>query len=126
MRSRISLGMVLGAVMLTGCSSTPGPAQTHAVSSTPVSGTLTGTVRVYGGPMNPATGKQAANGRPGQDWQVKVLSGTQVVATQSSDAQGRFAIKLTPGNYTLNCSGSTPVTIKAGTRVVVECNVDVP
>ena len=126
MRSHLAIGVALGAVMLTGCSSAPSPTPTISRSSNPTTGTLTGTVREYGGPMNPTTGKMAMNGEPEQHFQVKVLSATQVVATQVSDAQGHFTFQLPPGTYTLRCEGTTPVTMTASTRVVTACDDDVP
>lgn len=134
MKSQLAIGLVLGALALSGCTSTSGNDLTSAGSgspttgplSGPLTGRLSGTVRIFGGPLNPTTGKMAANGEPGQGQVVTVLLGTQVVARQSSDAQGHFTFHLPAGTYTLGCQGGTPVAINPGTTRQIDCHVDVP
>jgi hypothetical protein len=92
-----------------------------SVSSSRATGTVTGAVRLYGGPMNPATGKQALNGEPSANQLVSVQSGSRVVATVTSDSSGRFSIDLHPGTYTLGCIGPNSVTITAGRSVSLDC-----
>jgi hypothetical protein len=99
------------------------PASTTGASTT---GTLTGVVRMYGGPLNPQTGKQALKGSPGPDWTVKVLSGARTVAEGKSDAAGRFRFDLAPGRYTLACGHEPRVIVVVGQTVSVDCDVPVP
>jgi hypothetical protein len=112
---------------LTACAQQSGPLGATPASSTAAStGTLTGQVRMYGGPANPQTGKQALNGSPGPDWPVKVLSGSQTVAEARSDAAGEFRFSLAPGRYTLACGQEPSVVVVAGQTVSVNCDVPVP
>lgn len=123
-KTAASIGLML---VLTACSwqggSTGGVSASATASTT---GTLTGLVRMYGGPMNPQTGKQALNGSPGPDWTVKVLSGAQTVAETKSDADGKFRFSLAPGLYRLACGQVPSVTVVAGQTVSVDCEVPVP
>ena len=119
-----SLGLML---VLTACSPTSGSSSgTPASSTAATTGTLTGVVRMYGGPMNPQTGKQSLNGSPGPDWTVTVQSGAQTVAEARSDAAGTFRVTLAPGRYTLACGQEPIVTVVAGHTVSVDCDVPVP
>ena len=123
-KTAASIGLILS---LTACSqqsgSTGGAPTTSTATAT---GTLTGLVRMFGGPMNPQTGKQALNGSPGPDWTVKVLSGAQTVAEAKSDAAGKFRFTLAPGRYTLACGQEPGVTVVAGQTASVDCDVPVP
>jgi hypothetical protein len=113
---------------LAACSHQSGPtgATPASASSAATTGTLTGLVRMYGGPMDAQTGKQALNGSPGPDWTVKVLSGAQTVAEGKSDAAGKFRFTLAPGRYSLACGQGPTVVVVAGQTVSVECDVPVP
>jgi hypothetical protein len=114
-------------LVLTACSQQVGSTSGVAASATAsTTGTLTGLVWMYGGPMNPQTGKQALNGSPGPDWTVKVLSGAQTVAEAKSDRAGKFRFSLAPGRYTLACGHEPSVTVVAGQTVSVDCDVPVP
>ena len=114
------IALILG---LTACSHQSGPTGATPAATT---GTLTGLVRMYGGPMNVETGKQALNGSPGPDWTVKVMSGAQTVAAAKSDAAGKFRFTLAPGRYSLACGQEPTVVVVAGQTVSVECDVPVP
>jgi hypothetical protein len=121
----VSIGLLLA---LSACSA-PQSGSTSGAATSPTgatTGTLTGLVRMYGGPMNPQTGKQALNGSPGRDWPVTVLSGGQTVAETTSDADGTFRLTLAPGRYTLACGQEPGVTVVAGHTVSVDCDVPVP
>ncbi len=123
-KTAASIGLILS---LTACSQHNGSTSgTPASPTTASTGTLTGLVRMYGGPMNPQTGKQALNGSPGPDWTVKVLSGAQTVAEARSDAAGKFRFTLAPGRYTLACGQEPGVTVVVGQTVSVDCDVPVP
>lgn len=118
-----ALIVCLGACTQPNVSSSAVPTSSTNVSTT---GVLTGLVRLYGGPINPETGKQGLNGSPGSNWTVKVLSGGEVVAKDKSDASGRFRFSLAPGRYTLACGQEPSVVIEAGQTVSVNCRVPVP
>ncbi len=113
---------------LAACSHDRGAAEAAngSPSDAPATGTLTGLVRMYGGPMNPKTGKQALNGSAGSGWPVKVLSGGHTVAEGKSDATGKFRFRLVPGRYTLECGRESKVVVLAGQTVSVDCKVPVP
>lgn len=95
-----------------------------AASAGPSDGTLTGRVKMYGGPF--VNGHQALNGEPGPGWMVTVRSGSQDVATATSDSAGRFTFHLAPGTYTLVCSVPQRVTVRADTETTVACVASVP
>ncbi len=71
------------------------------------------------------TGNSALHGSPGRNWPVKVLSGSHVVATTTSDAEGHFSFDLPPGTYVLGCSREKQVEVTVGTTTEAECKVDV-
>jgi hypothetical protein len=49
---------------------------------------------------------------------VEVVSGTTVVATFTTDANGTFSVGVAPGTYTLRSKGGLPPTLKPTTVVV--------
>jgi hypothetical protein len=55
---------------------------------------------------------------------LEVVSGTTVVATVTSDAAGRFEVRVPPGTYTLRSKGGPP-TLKPTTVVVTGGYTDV-
>lgn len=122
-KTAASVGLMLA---LTACSQHSGSTSELPASSSATTGTLTGLVRMYGGPMNPQTGKQALNGSPGPNWTVKVLSGARTVAEAKSDAAGKFRFTLAPGRYTLACGQEPGVIVVAGQTASVDCDVPVP
>jgi hypothetical protein len=128
MRAAAAVGVVACLGCLVACASTPAPAaRTSASTATSSrSGTLTGEVKMYGGPMDAATGKQALNGSPGPHWTVHVRSGSREVATATSDSAGRFTVQLPAGTYELDCLDPMPVLITAGRTTRHDCAVAVP
>ena len=123
-KTAASIGLML---VLTACSQqSPSTSGVPASSTAATTGTLSGLVRMYGGPMNPQTGKQALNGSPGPNWTVKVLSGARTVAEAKSDAAGKFRFTLAPGRYTLACGQEPGVIVVAGQTASVDCDVPVP
>ena len=123
-KTAASVGLML---VLTACSQHSGSTSGLPASPTAATtGTLTGLVRMYGGPMNPQPGKQALNGSPGPDRTVKVLSDAQTVAAAKSDSAGKFRFALAPGRYTLACGQDPGVTVVAGQTASVDCDVPVP
>lgn len=128
MRAAAAVGVVTCLGCLVACGSTLAPAaRTSASTATGNrSGTLTGEVKMYGGPMDATTGKQALNGSPGPHWTVHVRSGSQEVATATSDSSGRFTVQLPAGSYELDCLDPMPVPILAGRTTTHDCAVAVP
>jgi hypothetical protein len=112
---------------LAACSRSPDPAPTTPASSTTSSatGVVTGTVQLFGGPLNPQTGQQSLNGSPGPHWKVTAFSGTKVVTTARSNAAGRFRFVLPPGLYTLGCGNHPTVIVTVGDTVTVNCRVPI-
>ena len=107
--------------------STPGSSTSISTpTASATTGTLTGVVRLYGGPLNPSTGKMALNGSPGPGWKVDVRSGGRLVAARRSDAAGRFRFELPPGRYSLACGGAPTAVVVAGGSVSVDCDIPVP
>jgi hypothetical protein len=81
---------------------------------------------MYGGPIDATTGNQALNGTPGPHWTVHIRSGSQEVATATSDSAGRFTVQLPAGSYELDCLDSVPVPVLAGRTTTHDCAVAVP
>jgi len=110
-------GVALGVVLaLSGCT-----ASTHSAPRA----ILLGTARVIGGPAgNPA--------EPNPNRPIRILDNSgAVVATTSTDADGRYRINLRPGSYgvSLDCFGSwhypLGVTLAASStdRVDLRCDI---
>jgi hypothetical protein len=106
-------------------STTAGITPSHTATAA-TTGRLTGNVLMYGGPLNPRTGKQALNGTPGPDWTVTVRSGSRLVAKTTSDSTGHFCFVLIPGTYTLGCGPPQRVVLRVGTSASADCPVPVP
>lgn len=128
MRAAAAVGVVacLGCLVACGSTLTPAASTSASTATSSRSGTLTGVVKMYGGPMDAATGKQALNGSPGPNWTVHIRSGSQVVATATSDSTGRFTVQLPAGTYQLDCLDSVPIPVLAGRRTTHDCAVAVP
>jgi hypothetical protein len=128
MRAAAAVGVVacLGCLVASGSTLTPAASTSASTATSSRSGTLTGQVKMYGGPMDPTTGKQALNGSPGPSWTVHIRSGAQEVATATSDPAGRFTVHLPSGTYELDCLDPMPVLITAGRTTRHDCAVAVP
>ena len=128
MRAAAAVGVVacLGCLVACGSTLTPAASTSSSAAIGNQSGTLTGVVKMYGGPMDAATGNQALNGSPGPHWTVHVRSGSEVVATAASDSAGRFTVQLPAGTYELDCLDSVPVPVLAGRTTTHDCAVAVP
>lgn len=117
------------ACCLAACGSLPATGASVLPASARASGgpgTLTGVVRMFGGPLDPSTGRQALNGRPASRWRVTVRSGTRVVAQVTSDPTGRFTVRLPQGSYQLDCLGPRSVVVIVGQTTTGDCAVAVP
>jgi hypothetical protein len=116
-------------VSLAGCSSSPASptdAPPSALSSSAAPGTLSGMARLYGGPVDPATGKQALNGEPSPRTKVTVRKGNATVATTTTDSLGRFSFTLAPGAYVLVCGSEVPFALATGQALNLDCPMQVP
>lgn len=126
---RIATGL-LALAIATGCSSASSPdgsgqpsGSTTSTPSTPTSaattGTVTGQLGLYGGPLNPKTNKQALNGKPVPHATVTATAEDGTRAQTKTDGHGRFVFRLRPGRYTLSsdCAGRVRVTVRAGATV---------
>ena len=119
------LTVLVGA--LAACSSSPvaSPAAAGSPSSSaPSTGSLTGIVRIYGGPINPTTKQGSGTGQPMPSYVVKLLRSGSVVATAMSDPSGRYTfLHVQPGAYSLACQGPQKFTVQAGATSTVDCSV---
>lgn len=118
-------------VVAAGCAAGPSNAHStasespgHSVSAqatTPAAGdaTLTGTLREYGGPMDPRTNKQTLDGVPMPDVAVTAAGSDGTRTVVRTDHNGGFSLRLAAGRYTLSatCSVITTVVVAPGTTV---------
>ncbi len=81
-----------------------------ACTGSPGQGTVTGTVRMYGGPAAPGGG-MTLNGEPLPNSPVSLWSGGHEVASATTDAQGHFTLTAPAGTYdsVQVCGGTSPV-----------------
>jgi hypothetical protein len=128
MRAAAAVGAVacLGCLVACGSTLTPAARTSASTATSSRSGIVTGEVKMYGGPMDPATGKQALDGSPAASWTVHIRSEAQEVATATSDPAGRFTVQLPAGTYELDCLDPTPVVITASHTTTHDCAVAVP
>ncbi len=131
---------MVAAVAAAGCSSGLSPAHSTATDSpgqsvsaratTPAAedATLTGTLREYGGPMDPRTNKQTLNGVPMPDVAVTAAGSDGIRTVVRTNHNGEFALKLAAGRYTLSatCSVITTVVVRPGTTVHHDMICSVP
>ena len=120
--------VVAVAVAASGCTTASSHPQTAAGGPTPSRtsvatvdgrGEVTGTLRVYGGPLNPTTHKQALNGDPMPHIVVTATAGDGHRTVAKTDAAGVFVFRLRPGRYVLSgdCGGRTSVIVRANAMV---------
>jgi hypothetical protein len=81
-----------------------------ACAGSPGQGTVTGTVRMYGGPLAPGGG-MALNGEPLPNSHVSLWSHGHQVASATTDALGYFTLTLPAGTYDAvqACGAPSPV-----------------
>jgi hypothetical protein len=130
-RRAVAAVFAVGAALsVAGCSrSGSPPARSPDTSPPPVLATVTGTVRIYGGPINPKTGKVALNGNPmATVAPVVVKQGTRVVLQSKTEASGRYRVQVPAGSYTIaaGCSQPEAVSLTAGESLAKDLNCDVP
>ena len=125
---------MVGVVALSACASagaaSPGTASSgkSPVSRAPAPATVSGTVRIYGGPMLP-NGKMAANGNPMQAVApVVVKQAGRVLTRSSTTAQGHYRLSLPAGTYVISAGCSQPATVVlgAGETLTRDLQCDVP
>ena len=81
-------------------------------------GTVTGTVRMYGGPALRGSG-QAMTGQAQPDATVSLSSNGRELTSATTDAQGRFTLTVAAGTYLIEGCGALP---PAGETVTVTEN----
>lgn len=91
-------------------------------------GTISGLVRVYGGPATVVGGKvtMALNGSPSAGQTVTASRGGKIVATTTTDKNGRFSLTVRPGDYTVTACApgvNTAVRTEQTTHVELTCAV---
>ena len=81
-------------------------------------GTVTGTLREYGGPATPSGG-QALNGEPMPKTEVIATSRTGAKTSVTTDSHGVFVFKLQAGTYSLSsrCAVVTTVHVRSGAKL---------
>lgn len=113
--------------LLAACAAASAPTGTGP-GSTAGSGLLTGVVRTYGGPE--MSGSPAANGILNTGVQVRVTLAGRTVATLITGSDGRFSVRLTPGDYVVDgCASGVPgdpVTVQAGGTTTHDIACQVP
>lgn len=108
LRSVLIMGIVLGALLLSGCSA---PAQLDSG--------IRGMVTL--GPTSPTQKPGAANTEPyAADLVIKPQGGRSSVARVKSGDDGRFSIDLEPGTYVIRAAESKPGSILKPISVTVE------
>ena len=123
---RSAAGFVLSAIALGGCASNRPAAP--VVSTSSALATVSGTVRIYGGPMRP-DGQMALNGSPmAAVAPVVVKQSGRVTARSSTTSAGRFSVHLPAGTYVISAGCSEPATVvlAAGERLARDLRCDVP
>ena len=116
---------VLAATALAGCAS--GARVTPLVSTSSALARVSGTVRVYGGPMKP-DGTMAANGNPMAMVPVVVKQAGRVIKRSSTNAHGQFSLALPAGTYVISAGCLQPATVVlvAGQHLARDLQCDVP
>jgi hypothetical protein len=91
-------------------------------------GTLTGTVRTFGGPQ--LNGTPAANGRPDVGTVVHFTRDGHPAGAATTDATGRFTVRLPAGDYAVDACGwgrpTDHVTVASGSTLTHDFRCDVP
>lgn len=92
-------------------------------------GTLSGVVRLYGGPFGPVVGPSgptrgtALNGDPAPNETFYLTSelGERIAVT--SDASGNFSTELPTGSYIMECRDKPDVAVQANRESVQDCGL---
>jgi Carboxypeptidase regulatory-like domain len=120
LRSVVSL---VGLLLLSACSGHKTPSD---------SAVLTVSVGMYGGPLNPNTGRQAETGAPIPNQTVTVTDKTGRIVTATTNSTGLATVRLMPGRYSVSSTacgpGSTaqPVTLLANATVHYQVACSIP
>jgi carboxypeptidase family protein len=88
-------------------------------------GTVTGVVRTYGGPMMP-NGQMADDGNPTSGITVTATRNGTTVASMVTGSDGSYRFTLPPGSYAMKGCSDATVTIAAGQVVHQDLRCDVP
>jgi len=109
--------------LLAACSSESAPSPTAHATDRSSKGTVTGTARIFGGPIMTVS-HFAAVGHPASNVTVGIRGGSGVEVLTPTGADGRFSVALAPGTYTLECSSGGAFTIRAGQTTSIDCQFD--
>jgi hypothetical protein len=88
---------------------------------------VSGHVGLFGGPLNPKTGRMALNGSPAAQMRVTAVSKTRKVAA-TTGRDGRFVLHLPPGNYLIKseCGVGKHLAVHGQRPVHIDLQCDVP
>jgi len=114
---------LLVGIGLVGCAS-----DRVATTTARATGTVTGRLGIFGGPLNPATGQMAADNNPGRGMTITATASDGRVARVTTGSDGRFTLRLSPGRYVIasRCGPGVSATVTAGESTVVALRCDVP
>jgi hypothetical protein len=122
MRGALVGSALVLALAITGCTAAPPVPQPTPTAKHASTGTLTGRVLVFGGPVT-ATGAPTG-GRPMAGQRVSVQVSHRGVVSTTSDQDGRFTFQLPPGSFTLQCPGGPEaVTVLLGQTTSQDCPI---
>jgi hypothetical protein len=122
MRMRVVSVVVVAVLGLAGC------AGAHHVQGASATGTISGRLGIFGGPLDPKTGRMAADNAPGQDTAISVRGPDGRVVTTMTHADGRYSLDVPAGRYTLTpaCGVATVAVVVSGHGTVADLRCDVP
>jgi hypothetical protein len=132
LRTTVVLLAATLAVLHTGCThSTSGAKSLATVRPANPLVTVTGTVRLYGGPVHLVHGQvnMPLDGAPGAGQRVTARGPDGTATGVTTGSEGRFALRLTPGTYVFSsCGPAERISVRPGTgqQVVLRCNVPSP
>jgi hypothetical protein len=112
--------------IVAGCGASSSSDATSAVG--PKTGILTGTARMYGGPLVERHGRMvsALDGALMSGFRVRVRWSSGGSLTIRTDTRGRFVLRLRQGTYQLDssCGGTVTVVVRAHstTRHAISCD----
>jgi hypothetical protein len=115
----------LSALALGACASNP--RVSPPVRASPALATVTGTVRIYGGPIRrdgtmPLNGNAMMAVAP-----VVVTERGRITQRSSTDAEGHYRLELPAGTYAISAGCSQPISVvlRAGERLAHDLRCDV-
>ena len=124
-RVAVLVSVVLVAAVA-GCGQSPG--RSHGQTAMDPVGTVSGRVGVFGGPLNPKTGRMAADNSPGGGLLISATPADRRVVTTVTGADGWFTLALALGRYSVSpsCGPDQTVVVTPSKPTVVNLRCDVP